>query len=42
MITRTHAHKLRKLIEKAAITLTDQDALEGIELFQKWADDAEY
>ena len=42
MITRTHAHKLRQLIEKAAITLTDSDALEGIELFPKWADDATY
>lgn len=42
MITRTHAHKLRQLIEKAAITLTDSDALGGIELFPKWADDAEY
>ena len=37
MITRTHAHTLRKLIEKAAATLKDTDALEGIELFPKWS-----
>lgn len=42
MITRTHAHTLRKLIEKAAATLKDTDALEGIELFPKWSDDSEY
>ena len=42
MITRTHAHKLRQLIEKAAATLKDTDALEGIELFPKWQDDSEY
>ena len=42
MITRTHAHTLRKLIEKAAATLKDTDALEGIELFPKWSDDYEY
>lgn len=36
MITRTHAHTLRKLIEKAAAILSDTEALEGVELFAKW------
>ena len=42
MITRQHAYKLRKLIEQSATTLNDADALEGIELFPLWKDDAEY
>lgn len=42
MITRTHAYKLRELIEKAVAILTDTDALQGIELFPKWSDDSEY
>lgn len=39
---RTHAYKLRELIEKAVAILTDTDALQGIELFPKWRDDSEY
>lgn len=39
---RTHAYKLRELIEKAVAILTDTDALQGIELFPKWHDDSEY
>lgn len=37
MITRAHAHKLRELIVKASESLTDTDALQGIELFDPWA-----
>ena len=36
MITRQHARKLRELIVKASISLTDEDALNGIELFPLW------
>ena len=37
MITRTHARALRRLIEKTAVTLNDTEALDGVELFPKWA-----
>ena len=37
MITRAKARKLRSLIEQASASLTDEDALEGIELFAPWA-----
>lgn len=36
MITRTHALKLRKMIVKASISLSDEDALEAIELYPAW------
>ena len=36
MITRTKALTLRRLIEKASISLNDTDALEAVELFPKW------
>lgn len=36
MITREKAYKLRALIEKASIYLTDEEALTGIELFPHW------
>ena len=42
MITRTHAHKLRSMIVKAAVSLTDTDALTAVELFPKWSDTATY
>lgn len=42
MISREHAYKLRELIVKAAASLDDSDALEGIELFDEWAVDEEY
>lgn len=35
-MTREHAILLRRLIEKSASSLTDTDALQGIELFPKW------
>lgn len=34
---RSHALKLRAMIEKAAISLDDVDALEAVELFPAWA-----
>ncbi len=37
MITRAKAYALRALIEQAAASLPDEDALEGIELFPAWA-----
>lgn len=42
MITRQHAIKLRQLIVKASESLSDTDALNGIELFPHWSDSADY
>ena len=42
MITRQKARQLRAMIEKASVSLTDEDALEAIELFPKWDETAEY
>ena len=42
MITRQHAYALRALIEKATKSLSDEDALTGIELFPSWAVDTQY
>lgn len=42
MITREKAYKLRALIEKATKSLSDDDALEGIELYPHWAPDTSY
>ena len=39
---RSYALKLRRLIEKAAISLPDEDALEAVELFPAWAVDVSY
>ncbi len=39
---REHAYKLRELLHKASASLTDEDALEGIELFAPWAADTAY
>ena len=36
MITKARARKLRELIIKASLSLTDEDALQGIELFPLW------
>lgn len=36
------ARALRPLIEKAAIYLTDTEALDGVELFPHWSDDKAY
>lgn len=42
MISRAKAYKLRELIVKASASLTDTDALDGIELFDEWATDTDY
>ena len=39
---REHAYKLRELLHKASASLTDEDALDGIELFPLWMPDHEY
>ena len=39
---REHAQKLRAMIVKASVSLPDEDALEAVELFQRWAADTEY
>lgn len=36
-MTREHAYKLRDMLHKASASLTDEDALEAVELFPKWA-----
>ena len=41
-MTREHLRKLRELLVKASVNLNDEDALQGIELFPLWKDDAEY
>lgn len=38
----TKALKLRQLIEKSAESLTDEEALEGVELFAHWTIGVEY
>lgn len=42
MITKAHARKLRKAIEKTAVTLTDSEAYDVAELFPMWKADTEY
>ena len=42
MITLSHAKALRRLMEQTAETLTDTEALEGVELFPKWKTDETY
>lgn len=42
IISRTKVRTLRQLIEKASASLTDTDALDGVELFPQWSDSAEY
>lgn len=39
---RNHAIRLRQLIEQSATTLTDEQALEGIELYPLWKTDTAY
>lgn len=41
-MTRERAYKLRALIVKAAGSLADEDAVEGVELFEAWADGTDY
>lgn len=42
MISRALALKLRAYIEKAAVSLTDEDALEAVELYPAWRPDTAY
>ena len=42
MITRQKARALRRLIEKASVSLSDSDALSGAELFPRWSQTAVY
>lgn len=39
---REHLYRLRNLIRKAAESLTDDDALDGVELFKPWQTDTAY
>ena len=41
-MTKDKAMILRTLIEKASASLTDTDALDGVELFPHWGDSADY
>lgn len=38
--TRTKAMQIRALIEKAAVSLSDTDAIDGVMLFEKWSGDS--
>ena len=42
MITKVHARRLRKAIEKTAVTLTDSEAFDVAELFPMWKTDTAY
>lgn len=42
MITRQKAYQLRAMIEKAADSLNDTDALKAVELFRYWKDNTHY
>jgi len=42
MTPQEKARALRPLIEKAAVSLSDEDALGCVELFPAWAADANY
>lgn len=42
MISKAKILKLRELIERAAASLTDTEALDGVELFPHWATDTAY
>lgn len=39
---REHAYKIRDMMHKAVISLTDEDALEAVELFPVWKSGTEY
>ena len=42
MISLQYARLLRALIEKAAVSLNDEDALSGVELYPEWVADHAY
>ena len=41
-MTRAHARELRDQMHKAAVSLSDEDALRAVELFEIWAAGVEY
>lgn len=41
-MTREHLYKLKEFIQKLSANLTDEEALEGIELFPSWKSDTDY
>lgn len=41
-MTREQAYALRRMIEKAAVSLDDADALSAVELFPAWSETAHY
>lgn len=41
-MTREHALQLRAMIEKASISLTDEDALQAVELYPAWVTGTAY
>ena len=42
MITKEKARELRRRIEQAAVSLSDEDALDAIELYSKWKENIAY
>lgn len=42
MITKAHARKLRKMIEKTSVNLTDSEAFDVAELFPMWKTEHAY
>ena len=42
MITRERAYALRRMLVKASASLSDEDALEAVELFAAWTSGTEY
>lgn len=39
---REHARQLRRFIERLSVTLTDEEALQGVELFPAWREGKPY
>ena len=42
MISKAYARHLRAMIEKASISLPDEDALQAVELYPAWAENTAY
>lgn len=42
MISKAYARKLRAMIEKASLSLTNEDALQAVELYPAWQADTAY
>ena len=41
-MTHEHLRKLKEMVRKAAASLSDEDALEAVEMFEPWATDTAY